>query len=78
MNTLHLRKLATDQTLLCELPSGDVVRVNAHKNDVVATRKPGGPVIAIWCWYQHNKPTRRNRYVMLNCARHPIQWEPQA
>lgn len=75
---LTLRKIEQPQTMLAKLPSGHVMPIHVVRGDVVARYRQGGHVVAVWRWYQSNKPTRRNRRVMLNCASRAIVWEPQA
>ena len=77
MNT-YLEKIERAITMLCELPSGDLVRFDVLRGDVVARRTFNGPVVAVWRHYQSNKPTRRNRYVTLNCERRAVTWKVQA
>jgi len=75
---LTLRKIERPQTMLAELPSGHVTQITVVPGDVVARYRQGGHVVAVWRWHESNKPTRRNRRVMLNCASRVIVWEPQA
>jgi hypothetical protein len=43
--------------------------------DVVAYRDQGKTEVACrWPWYYSNKPTKRNKTVMMNCYRWNIEW----
>lgn len=74
MKTLWARKIESTQTVLCELACGDLVRVQVEVGSVAASRKPGGPVVAVWPRYAEQKPTRRNKYVNVNCCPYNVEW----
>lgn len=74
MITLYMLKIVRDCTIPLALSCGDVVQVDLKAGDVIASRSEGGPVIASWSRDHAGKPTRRNRYVMLNCSRYAVAW----
>jgi hypothetical protein len=65
--TLYLEKVPTNDPLL----SGSKMQ----KFDVVAYRDQEKTEVACrWPWYYSNKPTKRNKTVMMNCYRWNIEW----
>ncbi len=73
MGTLYARREnTTDSTTLDMLRSNSKWVVGKDVQlyyDDKATRPA-----ARYPWYYSNKPTRRNRYVMHNCARYRLVW----
>lgn len=59
--TLRLRKVPTE------------VKGCPGRWDVVAL-DVNNKEYARWPWYYRSKPTRRNKYTMLNCYRYKIEW----
>ncbi len=61
----------TDAILLAQQPDG------MGKRDVALYRDPEArEPIGRYSWWHSRKPTRRNRYIMHNCARYPLSWLP--
>lgn len=70
MDTLYLRKERTTDARTLAQPAS----LSPAQWDVVAYAKPEGQPVARWPWYHMDKPTRRNRRVMLNCVSRPVTW----
>ncbi len=67
---IYLRKERTR----CEMTLRQLVPLREAQRDVVAYDAPGGAPVVRWDWWNSQKPTRRNRAVMLNCARRQAVW----
>jgi hypothetical protein len=71
--TLTLRYArTTDAVLLTHAPQA-ADRPGRRWQDVVAVDHADGET-ARWPWYYTNKPSRRRKYVWLNCVRYLARW----
>lgn len=66
--TVYARKEPTT-----ELPSANPREVVLKDVQVYRDRKAKTP-FARFMWYMSNKPTRRNKYVTINCCRWRLKW----
>jgi hypothetical protein len=76
--TVYLRReQTTDSVLLNHLPTLPHVKLDRpYWMDVQAYSDPSGEnPIGRWPWH-YTKPTRRNRWTMLNCFRYAVVWIP--
>ena len=73
MTPIYLRKERTT----CPHTLAQPAPLAPSQRDVVAYSS-SGEQIARWPWPYSNKPTRRNKRVMLNCVSRPVVWLPDA
>lgn len=75
MITLYLRKEpTTDSVLLDAVRRFNISLTEAHKDVVGYMDKECKAAIARFPWHHTGKPTRRNKYIMLNCYRYRVEW----
>jgi len=67
--TLYARKEpSTDEILLKYAPHAKKFDVSIYSNN------QGRGKICTFRWDLSNKPTRRNRYVTINCYKYKLEW----
>ncbi len=71
---VYLQKVWTSDSLTRKHPAP----LSEAQRDVVARNTPDGEILGRWPWFSLTKPTRRNRYVTLNCVTRPCVWLPDA
>lgn len=68
MITLYARKEATQDSIA-------ILHGQAYRQDVVLyADKEGQEFKARWVWHLSSIPTKRNKYVTLNCNKYKLEW----
>ncbi len=54
-----------------------ILEVRAHKreNGDVVINRSNGELFCVFDWWRSDKPTRRNKWIMLNCYKWRLIWE---
>lgn len=75
MNPLYAKKMVADAVVdTRETPYGRI-DITAHKGDIVLyADQAAKSFVCIFPGYYSNRPTRRNRWVTINCVRRPLRW----
>jgi hypothetical protein len=76
--TLYLRREPTTDSATADMmKNAPDKRKHAPRLDVVAYRDPeAADQVCRWPWWHTAKPTRRNKWVDLNCYRWRVEWLP--
>ena len=70
MNELNARKIKPTNLVFLRFYAG---KSKSKHRDVEITNNRG-EVVSVFRWYRGNQPTKRNKYITINCFKYKLNW----